>query len=595
MFIKRFSILIIIILLISFSATSFAEEDLTITRWIVDSNILKDGSLEVSEDLTFNFKDNFNGVFRNIILDGTSGISNITLYEVVGGQEVEYLLDKNAKKGDKNVFKAELKKNNYELTIFSPSSFEEKTFRIKYILGDVSVLHKDTGELYYKFLGEENATPIDYFSVIINLPGSNKEKTKIFAHGPSNGRIQFIEDNLIKLESTDIPSGKFIEARILFPKDWVSGSANIGDNNFNSIVDEELSFIKEIERKAQSKERNKGVFNNLSIILTAVGTLIAGFTINKLRRKPDIYEQLNSLQPEDITPAELRRFYSQIADSRSLMTTLFDLARKGYISIIEGEKSKIEDPNFIFSKIERNHNDLLSHELYILDWLFNTIGDGSTLSTQDIDCYRKENSGTFHKEFLLWQDKIKSDLKNRGYHDDSGKKSGGFILLLSLISFGVALATLIFGGTYGILLMILAFLTFFYGISLFFRKSDKGYIEYKMWKDYKKDLDRRGKTPENYQQIIPKDKDLIYGLALGLPMKSMDNIRQNMTETYSMNHWMYWYFLNNSKGGSKLEDSFNSSFYGYDAGTTTPTSIGGGGGFSGGGGGGAGGGGAGGF
>jgi uncharacterized membrane protein len=594
MFIKKFSILIIVICLISISTVGFAEDDLSITRWLVDSAILEDGGLRISEDLTFNFKDNFNGVYRNIVLRGTSGISDITLYEMVDSQEVEYSLDKNAKKGDKNVFKAELKKENYELMIFSPSSFEEKTFRIKYTLGDVSVVHKDTGELYYKFLGNENDTPVEYFSVIINLPGKNKDKTKIFAHGPSNGKIEFIEDDLIKLEASNIVSKDFIEARILFPKDWISKSTNTGNNTFNNIVDEELSFIKDIERKTASKERNKVIFNNISIVLTAVGIMIVGFITNKIRRNPDIYKQLNSLSPEDITPAELRQFYSQVIDSRSPMTTIFDLARKGYISIIEEEQSEKEETRFIFSKVEKSYNDLLSHELYILDWLFHTIGNGSTLSTANIEDYRKENTSKFNKEFLLWQSKVKSDLNNREYHDDSGKKPGGLMLIVSLVSFGIAIATIIFGGTYGIILMILGFLAFFYGISLFFRKSDKGYMEYKMWKDYKQDLNRKGKTPENYKQTIPKDKDLIYGLALGLPMKSMDNFRQNMPETYGTNHWIYWYFLTNPNGGSKFEDNFNSSFYGYATGTTS-TSIGGGGGFSGGGGGGAGGGGAGGF
>lgn len=594
MFIKKLSILIMVICLISISTVGFAENDLSITRWLVDSSILKDGSLRISEDLTFNFKGNFNGIFRNIILQGTSGISDITLYEIVDGQEVEYFLNKNAKKGDKNVFKTELKNDNYELMIFSPSSFEEKTFRIKYTLGDVSVLHQDTGELYYKFLGNENDTPIEYFSVIINLPGKNKDKTKIFAHGPSNGKIEFIEDNLIKLEASNIPSKNFIEARILFPKDWISESTNTGNNTFNSIVDEELSFLKDIERKATSKEKNKVIFNNISIVLTAAGTILVGFIANKIRRNPDMYKQVNSLSPEDITPAELRQFYSQVIDSRSLMTTIFDLARKGYIFIIEENQTEIDETRFIFSKVEKSYNDLLSHELYILDWMFNTIGKGSTLSTKNIEDYRKENANKFNKEFLLWQSKVKSDLKNREYHDDNGKKPGGLMLIISLVSFGIAIATIIFGGTYGIILMILGFLAFFYGISLFFRKSDKGYTEYKMWKDYKKDLNRKGKTPKNYKQIIPKDKDLIYGLALGLPMKSMNNFRQNMPETYGTNHWIYWYFLTNSNGGSKFEDSFNSSFYGYAAGTTS-TSIGGGGGFSGGGGGGAGGGGTGGF
>lgn len=77
-------------------------------------------------------------------------------------------------------------------------------------------------------------------------------------------------------------------------------------------------------------------------------------------------------------------------------------------------------------------------------------------------------------------------------------------------------------------------------------------------------------------------------------MKSLNSFRDKMPQTRLNSHWMYWYFLTNSKGGSRFEDSLNSSIYGTTS-TTSSTSFGGGGGFSPGGGGGAGGGGAGGF
>lgn len=598
---NKFAILLILILIILISTVSFADDSLSISNWIVQSTLLENGDLTISEDITFEFQDSFNGVFRNIVLEKTDGISDIELYEIIEGsmgeEEVIYSLNNDAKKGDTKVFKSEVKNNTNEIMIFSPSNNESKTFRIKYTLYDVAIKHGDTGELYYKFLGDENDTRIKHFSATIDLPSIDRENTKIFAHGPSNGRIDFVEDNSIKLEVRSVSPNTFVEARVLFPKDFILSSTNQGSKTLNKIVDEEISFTNKIQEDLDYKLKMKDLFGNISLIAAALGTLLISFILNKLRRSTDIFNAYSSLSPEDISPGELRLFVSQVNDSRSLMSTIFDLARRGYVTIDLGKELKKNRNEFIITNNNKSQNDLLSHEIYLLDWLFNTIGNGSILSTEDIESYRKGSYMRFNKELTLWQSKIKSGLKNRGYYDDSTKSTGIMLIFVSLALFIIFILSLVNENFYGFLPMVLATFTFIYGISLLVRKSDLGYIQYKMWKDYKTDLERQGKTPDTYNEIILKDRDLINGLALGLPMKSMNNFRDTLPQASMNSHWMYWYFLGNSKGGSRFEDSFNSSFYGY-SGSSTSTSIGGGGGFSGGGGGGgggAGGGGAGGF
>lgn len=591
---KKFYILIIITLLIFISTASLADDSLGITRWIVDSTLIENGDLFVSEDITFNFKDKFNGVYRDIVLDRTDGVNNLEVYEIVEGKEIQYSLVKSAEKGDKGVFTATAEKDTLKLMLFSPSKNETKTFRIKYVVKNVAVRHVDTGELYYKFLGSENSTTIDFFTASIKLPGKDRKNTKIFAHGPLNGNINFIEDDLIKLEVSDVPANTFVEARILFPKNFIEASQNAGSKTFQSIMDEELSIIEAAKEEAISKAKNKSIFNNISLITSGLVAVIAGFVFNNLRRNANIYDSLNSTYPDDITPAELRVFMTSIIDTRAIMTTIFDLARKGYITIEETEGSKKKKKDFLFSKTIRPQNGLLSHEEFLLDWLFNTIGDGNVVSTIDIEKYRKKNFSKFAQDFGLWQKKVKSDIKNRGYYDYSTTKWGFVILTLSIISFTIGIIAITLESFYGIILLILSILIFIYSITLFIRKSDKGYIQYQLWKDFKKDLEHQGVSIEDFNINIATDKILIYALALGLPMKSIDDFRETIPDSYSPTHWSYYYFMTNRRGGSSFEDSFNSSFYGSSAGTTS-SSVGGGGGFSGGGGGGAGGGGAGGF
>ena len=133
---------------------------------------------------------------------------------------------------------------------------------------------------------------------------------------------------------------------------------------------------------------------------------------------------------------------------------------------------------------------------------------------------------------------------------------------------------------------------FVYGIALIYRTSDKGYIQFKLWKSFKKSM-----LENNEKNIdIDNDKALIYAIALDVPMKGLNSFRTSIDREYYPLHWGYLFFLPNKKGGSLFEDKFSNRFYGYaGSSSSTSTNIGGGGGFTGGGGGGAGGGGAGGF
>lgn len=591
---KRNFILFLVLFFIFVPIVSFAEDSLSITRWKIDSTLLDNGDLSISEDITFNYNDKFNGVYRSIVLKGTDGVDALEVFQMNEGVEIPFTYVESAEKGDNEVFTATNENNTLKLMIFSPSENETKTYRIKYVVKNVAVRHKDTGELYYKFIGSENDTSIDYLSATINLPGNDREKTKIFAHGPLNGQINFIEDNLIKLEVSNVQVNTYVEARILFPQAFIDSSVNNGNSSFDTIMNEELALTKSIEEKAIRREKNKGIFNNISLFLAAIGALITGFSVNKLRRDVDIYDSMKSPNPEDISPAELRLFYSSVVDSRSLMTTIFDLARRGYIDIDEIENEKKKKKDFLFSKTIRPRKDLLSHEEFLLHWLFNTIGDGTKASTKDIENYRKKNFSAYGKDSYALQKKTKEELNKRGYRDGKGKSFGYITLILSISLFLVAFISIALEGFYGLIALFLGVGIFIYSINLFLRKSDKGYIQYQLWKDFKKDLEKQNSLLDEYDISIPKDKILIYALALGLPMKSMNKFRDWVPESYTPTHWSYWYYMTNKSGGSSFEDRFNSSFYGSSAGTTS-SSIGGGGGFSGGGGGGAGGGGAGGF
>src|SRR5699024_1687979 len=137
---KKFIYILIFILIINFLPHNvFADDSLNIGTWIVDSTLLDNGDLSITEDITFQFKDEFNGVFREIVLDNTDGIEDFSLYEIVSGEEKEYKLSSDASEGDSDLYMIINENNSTNIQIFSQYEDEDKNISIKYTLINVDV------------------------------------------------------------------------------------------------------------------------------------------------------------------------------------------------------------------------------------------------------------------------------------------------------------------------------------------------------------------------------------------------------------------------------------------------------------------------
>ena len=71
---KHIGLLIIAFVFITCLPLSQAvAKELTIPKWVVEAKLLENGNLSIAEDITFEFDGQFNGIFREIVLDKTSG------------------------------------------------------------------------------------------------------------------------------------------------------------------------------------------------------------------------------------------------------------------------------------------------------------------------------------------------------------------------------------------------------------------------------------------------------------------------------------------------------------------------------------------
>lgn len=548
-----------------FSKNASAKEDLYITDWIVNASLKENGDLEISEDITFEFNKKYNGVYRDIVIDESYDVSDIKVKEVTSYSRIDYVSVDKAKNGDKEVFTTEKKNNKVIIKIFSPSKNETKTFRISYVVKNAAIRYNDTGELYYKFLGEDNKTPIGYFAVYINLPYKyDSYMVRVFVHGPYNGTINKIDSGMLLylLQAKNVPPKTFFEGRLLFPPEYIAESTNFQNiDRYQEIIDEEEAIRQKKEQNIKRKENTKNLLNKITLYVSGISIIVFAVILYQCRRKVDREILMREYKdiPEDCTPAVAAIIAGLNLDSNMFFATVLDLFRKGYLRI-KGKNENInlsKNNDFIIYKVRNEDLSLLEHERYFMNWLFNDMGNGESVSTMDIKKFSKHNEQKFYQSLKNWKSIIKKEAKNRGYIDNSKNIQGSIIVVLSIICIILGIVTTIYESIYALLNFAVGITLLIYGIYLLCRLSDKGYIQYIKWKNFLKYMKAHNPDLSSEDALNSLDKSLIYALVFGV---LKDQIFDDSLEMNETNDWIIWYILFADSSNNSFSRSINDSF-----------------------------------
>ena len=591
-------IILSLILIFGFTAEVSAKDSIEISNWSVKCDVLNDGSILVNEYINFDFSGNFNGVFREIKTNDTDGIENLNIYEIDKNGEIPLKRVDKGKKGQSRVYEIKSSKQGENIKIYSPAKNEKKTFKLVYKVKNVCKKYEDIGELYYSFLGKDNETPIKEFNVNINFPYDfNKDDVKIFAHGPLSGVIKFVNNSTVNLNVKDVEDGDLIAARLIFPKEYIKGSNNLVNGlGFNKIMTEERRYAEKIENNRVKRENRRIFGKYTSIVITIIGFII--FLISKIKYKSQKISKdyLGDIFPDECSPAVLSYFYNNAIYSEAILATILDLNRRGYLKVNELEKGckdkEDKNVNYVIKKIKED-SFLLEHESYFISWIIDNIGDGYSVTTEQIKKYSEKHDLEFIDEHNKWIELIKEEVNKKEYFDLEKRKKASTLIKVSLALGIVTIPLIIISGPYGFMALVICLILLLWSaISLYNRKTSYGQREYYKWSKFKQSI-IKGNTKDAFN-IYPMDKYFIYAMVLGIDDKRINEFKTTIEDNKYYNNdnflWLYLYsgMFNHKTGENNFTSSIDSAF------TSSLPSSGSGGGFTSGGGG-AGGGGAGGF
>jgi hypothetical protein len=342
------------------------------TEWVTDITIDSDSTFLVRENQTVDFTGTSGFLRRNIDLQNIKKISDVKIYDEKYAELKEDEVD------------IQYDTDKVRIKILKQISNEKRTWIFEYrVYGGISFF-KDRSELRWDIVSPERQVSINKIEAYVSLPieiPNNKIKQKLLIGEDKKSE----SENFELLNSTTL-------------KFW-------GENiepykNFSIVVD--------LPKGTFPEEHEKKVLRYLWLLIPLFTFVIFFWKWWTNSRDPIIKKRIIShyQPPDNISPAGLYVLAYGKPAPNGVIATLFDLANRGYLRIIERDKKDSTSPNktYVFQKQE-DYDDsfgLKEHERLILRHLFTT---GESVSIEQLKDNIQSNVSRINR--VIWNELIR--------------------------------------------------------------------------------------------------------------------------------------------------------------------------------------------
>ena len=634
--------LYLFLILLIFPFIAHAEVDYDITDYYITSDIEVAGGLKIKELVVLD--GTFNGYERNIVYRNDSleewkagnvnfekssiynavGIDNLKVAAMKVNGDVSFDTMKNisnyasevdsANLGESNVYTKTKNSNGIDVRMYMPANNEKVAFYLEYVVANAVVMHNDVAELYFPFIGDKFSDDIDNVNVQVFLPAADTSNNfRIWAHGPLSGEINKYQnenkENIGLIASIkDLKANTGFDIRVTFDKSLILVPQFLHHSN-----EDALDKILEVENKraddANAKRKKiKAVY--YSIKYAAIGYLIFLIVMwiyiyvkFDKEYKADFKNKYNREFIDDYNVEVIDYLFNKNITPNAMSASIMNLVYKKNISVEEMPSDK-KKKEYTFKLL--NKENLSKSEEYLIEFLFDTVGNGSVFTTKKLKDYAKSTSSysTFTSKYSTWKNNVIQEGQQQNFYESNTKIK--FIGLIIALIGGLIFVTNILCNTdiliaYALIIPIVIFAIY---IMTFNRRTKSGNEDYAKWKAFKNFLNDFGTFDiKELPEITLWERYMVYATIFGLAKKVQKSMNVYIQELdpngtlypYYYNSWMY-YDLNyavadsvNSAVNSAVSYSINTananSSYSSGSGFGGGFSSGGGGGFGGGGGG----------
>ncbi|NLP29351.1 MAG: DUF2207 domain-containing protein [Clostridia bacterium] len=379
----------------------------SIENLVINATISENGDVYVEEELSYYFKGNFNGIYRNF---SKKGAKDITISAVLLEDHQGNISSLKENQGsNNNYYELDRSGSVTNVKIFSKSNNERKKFTIKYTIHGAVVKRENLGELNWAFYEVENNVAVNNFALNLSLKNGNFDMS-IFKHwGYIDGK-----------DLTDSYNEKGFQMK---------------GKNLTGKLGVKVHFQPEYLNIPITK-KGRGSATGLAILAVIFISILA--IVNSMVKKNKKYKaaveeyrskylhfngDLVTMAPSEMPPALVNLLINENYISHSVLSaTLYYLCHKGYYTLAEDSHSK-------FSLSKRKKGDLVFRRNYqkslpasehlrnFIKWMSKYELNGQ-LSLKAIKNKVNTRSGAldFKRSYSNWENIIKREARELGFY-----------------------------------------------------------------------------------------------------------------------------------------------------------------------------------
>jgi len=591
-----------------FAVSPLMAKDYRISRVKIDARLNRDGSMDVVESRTYSFDGSFSYAFRVFPTNGPVSFSDFGLME--NGRA--YSESDSQQPG---TFRLARRSGEVEVKWFFSAEDESRTFDLRFRVGMAVRRYEDAAVLYYQFISPDWDKPHQSVRLHLNPPEPLLiSQVNEWLHAPLWAASRIESDGSVTAWCDDFPGRTYFEVRALYPTDVFPDVKPESGSIMESIFEEEAEWaaeanrlreeaarkLEEARRRADRRENLKAKGRWLLPLLSLIGLGFSGFLFNKYGKRQAVPSQprINSEIPESVPPA----LVGYLVDNReisagALVSTLLDLARKGFLSLREErtEKKKlfggmktVTDYHWDIHRDfwRKNESRIVSYEEDLLEFIFDEIGQGEdSVSFDEI----KKEQRKFTKFFSEWKKDVKRAGDEKDWFDKRSYKGLYLTIGIGSALLIMAVPAVIFFGIWALVPAVAGVIAFVIAL-LIPHRTREGEMLAQKWKSLKRYLKEYHFRESEKSAFLSKINEyFVYGVVFKLGEKLYEEMAVQVPGDQYADRFP-WYVFAAGRGGTFSPASFASSFSSMVAVATSTmsTASGVGGGASAGGGGGAG-------
>lgn len=529
----------------------------------VEVTVNSDGTVQITEHLTYVFDGSFSWGEYELPKKGYSAITDIQVWE--DGQS--YINENSEKPGTFSVAEND---DAIRLQWHYNAEDERRTFTISYTLEGALTVGPEWSQFFWNYVSENRDKFTKQLDVSINLPQTvSTDSLHGWTRRPLGKSLKLeIADTGFNISGRNIDDDEFAKVRAVFPSSVLNSDITDPDFSISQARQEELAYQ---QRMAEVQERidywdQRGKIINIAIAIIAL--LIFYFLYQKYGKRYST-SHLSSTEtimaPGRERPAAIGWLLNQRnTTSVHLISTVLDLARRGYFKIHEKEPGEgffeDENPEFAVKRTDQPlQNNLLEWERSVIQFTETRLDD----SIEKLDEIFKGSNSEVSSWFSKWKTKLKEYCFNQDWIDLKSYNGAFWNLAIQLFLFSVAVGLLFYIGTDILSALSPSFLfSWFAAVIITFvsailsltiiRPTKKGEELKHQWTNYKSGLENAKEHSISSNKL---DQHFIYGLALGLGKDELKNIFTTNTESVPAFTWIIFYA--NTTSPAAIASSFS--------------------------------------